>query len=116
MTETSPSLTTGESARQALLRVRAEVAKAVVGQDAAVAGLLVALLCRPADQRSSDVFDSAFGKFLDNTFATFFQLGFDEIFHAGAGSIRFEASFVATTADLPLGIHADMTDFTGRIG
>ena len=46
MTETSPSLTTGESARQALLRVRAEVAKAVVGQDAAVAGLLVALLCR----------------------------------------------------------------------
>lgn len=46
MTETSPSPTTGESARQALLRVRAEVAKAVVGQDAAVAGLLVALLCR----------------------------------------------------------------------
>ncbi len=33
-------------AREALLRVRAEVAKAVVGQDAAVAGLLVALLVR----------------------------------------------------------------------
>lgn len=33
-------------ARAALLAVRAEVAKAVVGQDAAVAGLLVALLCR----------------------------------------------------------------------
>ncbi|MEO7070404.1 MAG: AAA family ATPase, partial [Nostocoides sp.] len=30
-------------ARAALLRVRAEVAKAVVGQDAAVTGLLVAL-------------------------------------------------------------------------
>ncbi|GAA4398542.1 MoxR family ATPase [Fodinibacter luteus] len=35
-----------ERARAALLAVRAEVAKAVVGQDAAVAGLLVALLCR----------------------------------------------------------------------
>lgn len=33
-------------ARAALLRVRSEVAKAVVGQDAAVTGLLVALLCR----------------------------------------------------------------------
>ncbi len=33
-------------ARAALLAVRSEVAKAVVGQDAAVAGLLVALLCR----------------------------------------------------------------------
>ncbi len=33
-------------AREALLRVRAEVAKAVVGQDAAVAGLLVAMLVR----------------------------------------------------------------------
>lgn len=33
-------------ARDALLRVRAEVAKAVVGQDAAVTGLLVALLSR----------------------------------------------------------------------
>ncbi|KGN42354.1 AAA family ATPase [Knoellia aerolata] len=37
---------TAPEARDALLRVRAEVAKAVVGQDAAVTGLLVALLCR----------------------------------------------------------------------
>ena len=35
-----------QRARAALLAVRAEVAKAVVGQDAAVTGLLVALLCR----------------------------------------------------------------------
>ena len=35
-----------EDARAALMRVRTEVAKAVVGQDAAVAGMLVALLCR----------------------------------------------------------------------
>ena len=35
-----------DAARHALNAVRAEVAKAVVGQDAAVAGLLVALLCR----------------------------------------------------------------------
>src|SRR3954454_21473684 len=35
---------TGEDARDALLRVRTEVAKAVVGQDAAVSGLLVALV------------------------------------------------------------------------
>jgi MoxR-like ATPase len=35
---------TSEEAQQALQRVRAEVAKAVVGQDAAVAGLLVALV------------------------------------------------------------------------
>lgn len=33
-------------ARAALARVRDEVAKAVVGQDAAVAGILIALLCR----------------------------------------------------------------------
>lgn len=33
-------------AREALLRVRAEVAKAVVGQDAAVAGLIIAMLVR----------------------------------------------------------------------
>ncbi|MFD2082053.1 MoxR-like ATPase [Actinopolymorpha cephalotaxi] len=33
-------------ARAALLAVRAEVAKAVVGQDSAVTGLLIALLCR----------------------------------------------------------------------
>ena len=35
-----------DDARQALLAVRREVAKAVVGQDAAVSGLLIALLCR----------------------------------------------------------------------
>ena len=34
-----------EAARERLAAVRAEVAKAVVGQDAAVSGLLVALLC-----------------------------------------------------------------------
>lgn len=37
---------TAPGARAALLAVRAEVAKAVVGQDAAVAGMLVALLAR----------------------------------------------------------------------
>ncbi len=35
-----------EAAREALGRVRAEVAKAVVGQEAAVTGLVIALLCR----------------------------------------------------------------------
>jgi len=35
-----------DAARQALLALRTEVAKAVVGQDAAVTGLIVALLCR----------------------------------------------------------------------
>lgn len=35
-----------ENARRALLAVRAEVAKAVVGQDAAVTGMLIGLLCR----------------------------------------------------------------------
>ncbi len=35
-----------ESARQALIALRDEVGKAVVGQDAAVSGLVVALLCR----------------------------------------------------------------------
>lgn len=35
-----------EEARQALRAVRQEVAKAVVGQDAAVTGLVIALLCR----------------------------------------------------------------------
>ena len=34
-----------EEARARLAAVRSEVAKAVVGQDAAVSGLLVALLC-----------------------------------------------------------------------
>ena len=32
--------------RPAIERVRAEVAKAVIGQDAAVTGLLIGLLCR----------------------------------------------------------------------
>jgi MoxR-like ATPase len=36
---------TGQEARERLAAVRTEVAKAVVGQDAAVSGLLVALLC-----------------------------------------------------------------------
>ena len=35
----------GDEARERLAAVRTEVAKAVVGQDAAVCGLLVALLC-----------------------------------------------------------------------
>ncbi len=37
---------TSEQARRALLAVRAEVGKAVVGQDAAVTGILIGLLCR----------------------------------------------------------------------
>ncbi len=43
-----PTQTTGssDSAREALLQVRREVAKAVVGQDAAVSGILIALLSR----------------------------------------------------------------------
>jgi MoxR-like ATPase len=41
-----PERDDSEAARAALVRVSAEVAKAVVGQDAAVAGLLVGLLCR----------------------------------------------------------------------
>lgn len=45
MTESLP-MQTADDARQALLDVRAEVAKAVVGQDAVVTGLVVALLCR----------------------------------------------------------------------
>src|SRR6195952_821879 len=36
---------TGDEARARLGAVRSEVAKAVVGQDAAVSGLLVAMLC-----------------------------------------------------------------------
>ena len=51
MSETpqTPSYTApspGEQARQALLAVRGEVGKAVVGQDAAVTGLVIALLAR----------------------------------------------------------------------
>jgi MoxR-like ATPase len=47
MTEqTGTQQVTTEQAREALHRVRTEVAKAVVGQDAAVSGLIVALLAR----------------------------------------------------------------------
>src|SRR5688500_14597390 len=48
MTETSPMPVAGRDdagARERLAAVRTEIAKAVVGQDAAVSGLLVALLC-----------------------------------------------------------------------
>jgi MoxR-like ATPase len=38
--------TAAQETRRALLAVRAEVAKAVVGQDAAVTGLMIALLCQ----------------------------------------------------------------------
>src|SRR3954452_12140177 len=44
MTSPQATLTDGDQARNALELVRHEVAKAVVGQDAAVSGLLVALL------------------------------------------------------------------------
>jgi len=37
---------TGDAAREALVALRAEVGKAVIGQDAAVTGLVIALLCR----------------------------------------------------------------------
>ena len=45
MTEADMTEERPEPARERLAAVRAEVAKAVVGQDAAVSGLLVALLC-----------------------------------------------------------------------
>ena len=45
MTESVPTQTQ-DDARQALLDVRTEVAKAVVGQDAVVTGMVVGLLCR----------------------------------------------------------------------
>ena len=45
MTEAVTSENRSESARERLVAVRTEVGKAVVGQDAAVSGLLVALLC-----------------------------------------------------------------------
>jgi MoxR-like ATPase len=47
MTQPAPAhAPAAESARQALLALRAEIAKAVVGQEAVVSGLVVALLCR----------------------------------------------------------------------
>ncbi|TDC49493.1 MoxR family ATPase [Jiangella ureilytica] len=42
----TPGSTPGDDARAALTAVRHEVAKAVVGQDAVVSGLVIALLCR----------------------------------------------------------------------
>ncbi len=45
-TPARPSAVDEKAARDALAAVRAEVAKAVVGQDAAVTGLVIALLCR----------------------------------------------------------------------
>ena len=45
MTHDRPAPTSHGDARERLGAVRTEVAKAVVGQDAAVSGLLVALLC-----------------------------------------------------------------------
>ncbi|MEV0581935.1 MoxR family ATPase [Nonomuraea sp. NPDC050310] len=46
MEETTRVAGRAESAREALGALRAEVAKAVVGQDAVVTGLVIALLCR----------------------------------------------------------------------
>ncbi len=47
MTQPAPApANAAESARQSLLTLRAEIAKAVVGQEAVVSGLVVALLCR----------------------------------------------------------------------
>jgi MoxR-like ATPase len=43
---TQPTTTTADSARAALLALRSEIGKAVVGQDAVVSGLVIALLCR----------------------------------------------------------------------
>ncbi|MEP6697477.1 MAG: MoxR family ATPase [Pseudonocardiales bacterium] len=45
-TPTGPPGVRDDAARAALTRIRTEVAKAVVGQDAAVTGLVIALLCR----------------------------------------------------------------------
>ncbi|WP_241472517.1 AAA family ATPase [Mycolicibacterium neoaurum] len=39
-------MTQPEAAREALLALRAEISKAIVGQDAVVSGLVIALLCR----------------------------------------------------------------------
>ena len=41
-----PATAQHDAARAALLALRAEIAKAVVGQDAVVSGLVIALLCR----------------------------------------------------------------------
>ena len=42
----APTASADSAARDALRALRAEVGKAVVGQDAAVTGLVIALLCR----------------------------------------------------------------------
>jgi len=42
----STSTTDADGARNALLALRSEIAKAVVGQDAVISGLVIALLCR----------------------------------------------------------------------
>jgi MoxR-like ATPase len=44
--EPTTSTADQDGARNALLALRAEIAKAVVGQDAVVSGLVIALLCR----------------------------------------------------------------------
>ena len=41
-----PGTDAGAGSRAALARLRAEVAKAVIGQEAVVTGLVIALLCR----------------------------------------------------------------------
>ncbi len=46
MTQPAAQTIDRESARNALLALRAEIAKVVVGQDAVVSGLVIALLCR----------------------------------------------------------------------
>ena len=46
MTQPPTSTTDADGARQALLALRSEIAKAVVGQDAVISGLVIALLCR----------------------------------------------------------------------
>ena len=46
MTQPVTQTTDQDTARNALLALRGEIAKAVVGQDAVVSGLVIALLCR----------------------------------------------------------------------
>lgn len=46
MTQNPPQNPAAAAAREALVAVRTEVAKVVVGQDAVVSGLMIALLCR----------------------------------------------------------------------
>lgn len=48
MTQPAPTTQSApaDSAREALLGLRAEIGKAVVGQDGVISGLVIALLCR----------------------------------------------------------------------